>query len=75
MGLMDGINKDVTHVFNNQKSLDVEAKKLLAEATRFTRQTNQWLGLVDSFNTAFKAGFLSPLSLTHSLLSHTLSTH
>ena len=40
--------------FSSQKRLDAEAKQLHSHASNFARQTQQWLGLVDNFNSALK---------------------
>ena len=37
-----------------QKRLDAEAKQLHSHASNFARQTQQWLGLVDNFNSSLK---------------------
>jgi len=44
----------VAQAYLNQKRLDAEAKQLHSHASNFARQTQQWLGLVDNFNSALK---------------------
>ncbi len=48
------LNGGVTAVFENQKKIEAEAKKLQAQVTRFSKQTAQWLQLVEGFNNALK---------------------
>lgn len=38
----------------NQKRLDAEAKQLHSSAINFSKQTSQWINLVDSFTSALK---------------------
>lgn len=38
----------------NQKRLDAEAKQLHTSATNFSKQTQQWLNLVESLSSALK---------------------
>jgi len=44
----------VANAYVNQKKLDTETKILQANAAQFSRQTAQWLKLVEDFNTALK---------------------
>lgn len=53
-GLMDGVNVGVAHVHANQRKLEQETRNLQAQATRFAKQTTQWLSLVDGFNESLK---------------------
>ncbi|EFA85077.1 GCN5-like 1 domain-containing protein [Heterostelium album PN500] len=53
-GLMDSVNQGVACVFANQKRLEQEARVLQQSTTKFSKQTNQWLTLIDNFNNALK---------------------
>lgn len=44
----------VAQAYLNQKKLDVEAKQLHQSAIVFSKQTSQWLSLIDNFNSALK---------------------
>jgi len=44
----------VAQAYINQKKLDTETKILQANASQFSKQTLQWLKLVEDFNTALK---------------------
>lgn len=44
----------VAQAYLNQKKLDAEAKQLHNNALQFSKQTQQWLSLVDNFNSALK---------------------
>ena len=44
----------VAQAYVNQKKLDTETKILQANASQFSKQTIQWLKLVEDFNTALK---------------------
>ncbi len=52
--LVDHLNVGVAQAYLNQKRLDAEAKQLHTHAAEFSRQTQQWLALVDSFNGTLK---------------------
>ncbi len=52
--LVDHLNVGVAQAYLNQKRLDAEAKELHTHAAEFSRQTQQWLSLVDNFNGALK---------------------
>ncbi|XP_023018631.2 biogenesis of lysosome-related organelles complex 1 subunit 1 [Leptinotarsa decemlineata] len=52
--LVDHLNVGVAQAYLNQKKLDAEAKQLHASATNFSKQTQQWLSLVESFSGALK---------------------
>ncbi len=52
--LVDHLNVGVAQAYLNQKRLDAEAKQLHSHANNFARQTQQWLGLVDQFNSSLK---------------------
>lgn len=44
----------VAQAYLNQKRLDAEAKQLHVSATNFSKQTQQWLTLVETFSSALK---------------------
>lgn len=44
----------MAQAYLNQKRLDAEAKQLHASATNFSKQTQQWLQLVETFSSALK---------------------
>jgi len=44
----------VADIFRNQKKLEAEAKTLQVLSTRYTKQTSQWLAMIDSFNSSLK---------------------
>lgn len=44
----------VAQAYLNQKRLDAEAKQLYVSATNFSKQTQQWLLLVETFSSALK---------------------
>ncbi|ESO84555.1 hypothetical protein LOTGIDRAFT_222056 [Lottia gigantea] len=52
--LVDHLNSGVAQAYVNQKKLDTETKILQANASQFSKQTIQWLKLIEDFNTALK---------------------
>lgn len=44
----------MAQAYLNQKRLDAEAKQLHTSATNFSKQTQQWLQLVETFSSALK---------------------
>lgn len=52
--LVDHLNVGVAQAYLNQKRLDAEAKQLHTNAANFSKQTQQWLTLVESFSSALK---------------------
>ncbi|XP_059166884.1 biogenesis of lysosome-related organelles complex 1 subunit 1-like [Physella acuta] len=52
--LVDHLNAGVAQAYVNQKKLDTETRILQANAAQFSKQTMQWLKLVEDFNTALK---------------------
>ncbi|XP_021957866.1 biogenesis of lysosome-related organelles complex 1 subunit 1 [Folsomia candida] len=52
--LVDHLNVGVAQAYLNEKKLDSEMRTLTQNAQQFSRQTGQWLSLVDNFNTALK---------------------
>jgi hypothetical protein len=53
-GLLDTVNTGVSHVFSNQRGLEHETRVLQQQTQRFSKQTNQWLNLIENFNTSLK---------------------
>ena len=47
----------VAQAYVNQKKLDTETRILHTNAATFSKQTLQWLKLVEDFNTALKVDF------------------
>ena len=52
--LVDALNSEVEQAYENQKRLDQETKKLQAQAARYTKQTQQWVGLMEGFHKGLK---------------------
>ncbi|XP_040197074.1 biogenesis of lysosome-related organelles complex 1 subunit 1 isoform X1 [Rana temporaria] len=44
----------VAQAYVNQRKLDHEVKTLQIQAAQFSKQTTQWIGLVENFNQALK---------------------
>lgn len=51
---MDTLNTGVEQAYVNQRKLETEAKQLQAHAVRFSKQTVQWLQMLEAFNKALK---------------------
>uniref|UniRef100_UPI00358FB330 biogenesis of lysosome-related organelles complex 1 subunit 1 n=1 Tax=Myxine glutinosa TaxID=7769 RepID=UPI00358FB330 len=52
--LVDQLNVGVGRAYQNQRRLDAEAKNLQVQAAQFSKQTAQWLSMVENFNQALK---------------------
>ncbi|XP_067649588.1 biogenesis of lysosome-related organelles complex 1 subunit 1-like isoform X2 [Haliotis asinina] len=52
--LVDHLNAGVAQAYVNEKKLNTETKILQENAAQFSKQTMQWLKLVEDFNTALK---------------------
>ncbi|KAI8089644.1 biogenesis of lysosome-related organelles complex 1 subunit 1 [Halteromyces radiatus] len=50
----DHVNQGVSTMFAKQKALEQASKELATQTSRYTKQTKQWLTLVDDFNDALK---------------------
>ncbi|CAO3648720.1 unnamed protein product [Cunninghamella echinulata] len=48
------VNQGVSTMFTRQKALEQESKELVILTSKYTKQTNQWLTLVNDFNDALK---------------------
>jgi hypothetical protein len=53
-GMMDSVNAGVARVFTNQKKIEAQAVQLQNQTERFTKQTAQWIQLIDNFNQSLK---------------------
>jgi len=53
-GMVDHLNVGVAQAYLNEKKLDTEMRTLTTNAAQFTKQTQQWLSLIENFNTALK---------------------
>lgn len=47
----------VAQAYVNQRKLDHEVKTLQVQASQFSKQTAQWITMVEGFNQALKVGF------------------
>jgi len=52
--MVDHLNLGVAQAYLNEKKLDSEMRTLTTNTTQFAKQTQQWLSLIDNFNTALK---------------------
>ncbi|CAG8700680.1 20718_t:CDS:2 [Cetraspora pellucida] len=55
--LADTLNErhvQVTSIFKTQREIEAEARRLSAQSAKFTKQTKQWLNMLDGFNSALK---------------------
>lgn len=48
----------VAQAYVNQRKLDHEVKTLQVQAGQFSKQTAQWIGMVEGFNQALKVIFI-----------------
>ena len=48
------LSSSVESAYNNQRQLETEAKQLQNNISRLTKQTQQWISMIDSFNHALK---------------------
>ena len=62
------VHFSVATAYVNQKKLDTETKILQANAAQFSKQTTQWLKLVEDFNTALKVRLLDGLNCIMSVI-------
>lgn len=46
----------MAQAYLNQRRLDAEAKQLHTSATNFSKQTQQWMNLIEGFSSALKVG-------------------
>jgi hypothetical protein len=52
--MVDSVNIGVSKVFTNQKKIEVQAVQLQTQTERFSKQTAQWLQLIEGFNQSLK---------------------
>uniref|UniRef100_A0A3B5RBF2 Glutaminase 2b (liver, mitochondrial) n=2 Tax=Xiphophorus maculatus TaxID=8083 RepID=A0A3B5RBF2_XIPMA len=52
--LVDHLNVGVAQAYVNQRKLDHEVKTLQVQANQFSKQTAQWISMVEGFNQALK---------------------
>ncbi|XP_031675435.1 biogenesis of lysosome-related organelles complex 1 subunit 1 isoform X1 [Oncorhynchus kisutch] len=52
--LVDHLNVGVAQAYVNQRKLDHEVKTLQVQAGQFSKQTAQWISMVEGFNQALK---------------------
>ncbi|XP_054640234.1 biogenesis of lysosome-related organelles complex 1 subunit 1 isoform X1 [Dunckerocampus dactyliophorus] len=57
--LVDHLNVGVAQAYVNQRKLDHEVKTLQVQAGQFSKQTAQWINMVEGFNQALKVKRLS----------------
>lgn len=58
--MVDSVNIGVSKVFTNQKKIEVQAVQLQTQTERFSKQTAQWLQLIEGFNQSLKVASFSP---------------
>uniref|UniRef100_A0A3Q0S2E5 Biogenesis of lysosome-related organelles complex 1 subunit 1 n=1 Tax=Amphilophus citrinellus TaxID=61819 RepID=A0A3Q0S2E5_AMPCI len=73
--LVDHLNVGVAQAYVNQRKLDHEVKTLQVQASQFSKQTAQWISMVEGFNQALKVGcqpvsFSQPRETNNHLHSH-----
>lgn len=61
--MVDSVNIGVSKVFTNQKKIEVQAVQLQTQTERFSKQTAQWLQLIEGFNQSLKVLEPPPPSL------------
>ena len=52
--LVDSLNMNVANVFNNQKQLEVETKRLTRNTNNFINNSKSYMEMIDNFNNALK---------------------
>ncbi|ORZ16423.1 biogenesis of lysosome-related organelles complex 1 subunit 1 [Absidia repens] len=52
--ISDHANQGISTMFAKQKELEQESRELALQTSKYTKQTKQWLQLVDDFNDALK---------------------
>merc|ERR1712157_244721 len=52
--LVDSVNRGVAEAFQTQKSVEQEARALQVQASKFSKQTSQWMATITTFDNALK---------------------
>ncbi|CAG8503183.1 1244_t:CDS:2 [Funneliformis caledonium] len=52
--LADTLNERVSAVFKTQREIESEARRLSSQSAKYTKQTKQWLNMLEGFNSALK---------------------
>ncbi|CAG8739413.1 biogenesis of lysosome-related organelles complex-1 subunit 1 [Gigaspora rosea] len=52
--LADTLNERVSSIFKTQREIEAEARRLSAHSAKFSKQTKQWLNMLDGVNSALK---------------------
>ncbi|CAG8497328.1 4314_t:CDS:2 [Paraglomus occultum] len=52
--LTDALNERVSLIFKTQREIESEARQLSTATAKYTKQTKQWLTMVDNFSNALK---------------------
>eukprot|EP01125_Pyxidicula_operculata_P015546 TRINITY_DN5284_c0_g1_i1.p1 TRINITY_DN5284_c0_g1~~TRINITY_DN5284_c0_g1_i1.p1 ORF type:complete len:128 (+),score=33.58 TRINITY_DN5284_c0_g1_i1:17-400(+) len=52
--MVDSVNLGVATVFRNQQKLEMEARQLDKQANKLSKQSADWIKLLDDFNVALK---------------------
>lgn len=52
--ILDSLNREASEAFVNQKKIDAKVKQLNQNTTQFVKQSQQWIQLLENFNTALK---------------------
>ncbi|KAG9296857.1 hypothetical protein G9A89_006812 [Geosiphon pyriformis] len=52
--LAESLNARVASIFQTQREIEAEARKLATQTTKLTKQTKQWTGMIDGLSAALK---------------------
>jgi len=52
--LADTLNERVSTILKTQREIETEARKLSVQSVKYTKQTKQWLSMLEGFNSALK---------------------
>lgn len=61
--LIDRLNKEVSEAFVNQKRIDSKIKQINQNSAQFIKNSQQWIQLLENFNTSLKVGSLETLRI------------
>ena len=56
----------VSEAFVNQRKIDTKVKQLNQNTSQFVKQTQQWINLLENFNTALKVSVVKKICLSQS---------